>query len=92
MLDKIEKQFVIVRQQMKNLWTDFDSEWMNMELQLQVNNLLTFISLALTAFQSKQKRFFEALSLGSHGNSHTPIFLPPQLFLTELDTIQHEIR
>lgn len=86
---KTEKQIEVLNVTMFRLSNNFDNLWLNLEVQFQLTNLLTFISLSITAFHEKQKRFLEALSIGVHGGSHTPMILPPAVFLQELTKIRN---
>lgn len=89
--EQTELQFQVVAENINSLHQDYENLWINLELQFQLDNLLMFISLTLTAFHDKQKQFLEALSLGPKGPSHTPIILPPALFMHELEKIREII-
>ncbi|KAG4077988.1 hypothetical protein HA402_008466 [Bradysia odoriphaga] len=88
---KTEQQFSELRTTMGELVNDFDNFWMNMELKSQIDDLMTFISLSLELYHTKQKQFLEAITFGSSIVAATPIILPPSSFLDELTFIQHQI-
>ncbi len=88
---KTTEQFDMLNNLTESLRLNYEDLWMNMELQFQLDNLITFISLSITSFQDKQRRFLEALSTNSQGNSYTPMILPPGTLLHELAKIQNTI-
>ncbi|KAG4070246.1 hypothetical protein HA402_009376 [Bradysia odoriphaga] len=62
-----------------------------MELQFQLANLITFISLSITTFHEKQRKFLEALVVGSQSHSQTPMILPPGVLIQELKNIKEKL-
>lgn len=57
-------------------------------LKLQLQDLISFITLLLISFQNKQKQFLQALSVGTR-DANSPIIIPPYVFLHELDKIRN---
>lgn len=62
-----------------------------MELQFQIQNLIAFIGLTITSFQEKQRKFLEALSIGTHNQRHAPMILTQQILMHELKIIKDKI-
>lgn len=56
-------------------------------LKTQIQDTLTFIILLLISFQEKQKRFLQALSIGTKGGN-SPIIIPPEVLYAELEHIR----
>lgn len=83
-----DEQFSLLSNLTDELHANYDNMWINMEIQFQLNNLVTYISLALSSFHEKQKRFIDALSVGSQGHSYTPIIIPPEILIKELKAIK----
>lgn len=59
--DQTQEPFTMVSQTMESLRRDYENLWINMEVQFQIENLLIFISLTLTSYNTKQQQFLEAL-------------------------------
>lgn len=81
--EKMTNQFRVVNNSIQLLHNKHDNLWINVELQFQIENLLMFISLAITSFHNKQKQFLEAIAFGSKASAVTPVILPPKTFMDE---------
>lgn len=55
--------------------------------KFQLQDLISFITLLLISFQNKQKNFLQAISSGTR-DANSPIIIPPQIFIGELDKIR----
>lgn len=87
----IQQQFLVINQTIQALREDFESVWLNLELQIQMENQFTFFSSSLNWFHNQQRQFLEAITLGVESVSATPIVLPPAQFLDELRYIQTQL-
>lgn len=55
-----------------------------------VQDMISFLTLLIISFQTKQKQFLQAIAIGEKG-ANNPILIPPQLFMEELDKIRTAI-
>ncbi|KAG4074170.1 hypothetical protein HA402_000614 [Bradysia odoriphaga] len=90
---KTDKQFKALKLTVEQLINNFEFEsyWLNLELKSQIDDLMTFVSLSLNLYHTKQRQFLEAITFGSTTVAATPIILPPSSFLDELIYIQQQI-
>lgn len=89
--NKTSQQFETVDSSIQKLKNDMDNYWLNLEVQMQMENLLTFVVTSLTTYHNRQKQFLEAITFGSSSVAATPIILPPATFMDELEFIRNKI-
>lgn len=53
--------------------------------------MFSFLTLLIISFQTKQRNFLEALTLGTKGNTNSPFLMSPEDFIMELNRIGEAI-
>lgn len=61
-----------------------------LRFKAKIQDLTFYIILMVLSFQTKQKQFFNALSMGQE-TPNSPIVLPPKIFLKKLTRIKSEV-
>lgn len=64
-----------------------DNSVLAVMLKFKFQDLISFITLLLMSFQNKQRNFLQALAIGTR-NANSPIIIPPQVLMEELDQIR----
>lgn len=58
--------------------------------KFKLQDMISFVTLLIISFQTKQKQFLQAIAIGEKG-ANNPILIPPQSFMEELSTIRTAI-
>lgn len=61
-----------------------------MAAKTKIQDMVSFITLLIISFQTKQKQFLQAIAIGEKG-ANNPILIPPQIFIEELNKIRMAI-